>query len=310
MPQGMPVPMQPGAPMPGFIPGMPMPGYPPGAMMPGYPYPMGPGYPAVVPIFVAVPTAAPIDPSRAAAQAARASTASPEALEALERATRHLTDASKDDALTLTQDVSESSTGLEVADDDDAGDESTASGRAFKLDVADFDDAAARLETIDGEAAPEVAVPAGEHPVEGGLFESISKDAAPEPERPAPAESIAGGLAIDSTERARPAPADKYYLVREGLRGRGYTLGDLDDMIRRGRVQTTDTVRLGSTQRSLVIAEIPALRDAIKHAPPPGTIVDPASAAPKKSWLGTAIVVGIAVAAFAAAGWYVLTLGG
>ncbi len=283
-PPPLPPPPPPGmhAPVPGA---MPPQGMPPGMPPQGMPMMMPPGYPQVGMVVAGpggVPTVVPVImgmPMPAAPQpgppARTPPTVDPEAMRQLEVATRRIAEASSKAAvLELTEDVAESSTRLAAEPHAEAS-----ASASLRLQLASFDDAAERLETVDGEAVPEHAEPPASG--SGGYFGSFSDSTVDTAIAGAQREKVPGAqrgtVAIDDEDVEQATRT--YRLIRDAQDYGELTLTELREQLAAGRLSPMDTLVHPLTQRRLKVADVPELRRELTGrasapvVPPPTTPV-------------------------------------
>ena len=318
MPAGMmPAGMMPAGVMPaGMMPGAIAVPHGSGALPPGF-APMGVvgvpmagpgGVPTMVPMLVGMPMHAAAATPHAPTRAPRPNMDT-DAFAELDRATRRIAASAPTDAvLELTEDVSQSSTRL-AAD----GGRAEASASALRLDIRDVEDAARRLETVDGEHAPEMVErdPSTPPSSESGAFFGSMGDAVAVPGPESHERARRGTIAIDDDDIDEQPRV--HGLLRDGRPLGEFTIGQLQAMIRRGEVFATDTLIHPLTQRRVKVVDLHELRSELGRvvgAPPPVVAAPfaepiaqrPMMTAPVRAGGGTALWIAIAVAGFAGAG--------
>jgi hypothetical protein len=222
------------------------------------------GVPTVVPMMVGMPVGGAMPVAADPRQRARSSAAvDPETLRELERATRRIAEASSKEAvLDLTEDVAESSTRL-AADPDDA-----AASASLRLELSSFDDAAGRLETVDGEIPPEAAIHKPSGSGSGSYFGSFGDSTVDTAIANSDRERIRGGrrgtVAIDEDD-LEEAPRT-YRLIRDGQDSGEHSLAELRQLVIAGRLGAADTLVHPLTKRRLRVLDVAELRQELSAA--------------------------------------------
>jgi len=195
------------------------------------------------------------------------------------------------------------------------------------LELQQFEQALSRLSTVDGgesgldglsveDATAEGARPDEKDPSKAyfGSFaeDDLTNEAVSEEEKKV-------GLADVSTSAGRKAAAAvSYILTRDGIDQGPYGIDDLIKMIKRKELTSVDSIRDRSTDETVMVADVPALREVLQglvikeEREARGKPVGKAAAAQERaaarkpgaprSALGTVLLVLAVILAFAAAG--------
>jgi len=299
-------PMLPGAPgaampvmMPNGVPAMGVVGSP--VAGPG-------GYPAYVPVFVSVPSPPGAAPAAAPAPGRPRPTATDlDALDQLDRATRRIADAGAAEAvLELTEDVSQRTMRtMEVpAAAGTANASAGASASGVRVDLGFGEPVHNRTPT---EPVPRAGGPRRSHPDRtpppDGTYSRTNPDRTPapvgtrshpdrtpapvgtrshpdrtpapvatrsHPDRTPPPVDRRAGIALDDEDVGDGAhsPAARYVLRKAGLAPVEHSLVELATMARADRLAPDDVLVQSSTGRQLLVADVPALREALRERGP------------------------------------------